>query len=456
MRHSPPERQPTCSGRPWRRGHAERLWKTFRMRGRWEESTSGMATSPGSPPSLHVSHASGCCTPSSTLKRPSIGLLNAFISRRQGGLDADRVHPGPAFQRDVLDAAERRPPCLDMDQALVVPIHPHVDVPDHSCTVGRAGTATDRCRRTCPRLGITPPALAEQPGFRAIFHSAAGARRRGSLDNRVTSRGGPRVRSSQDGGGGELASPGRERRPAPVRPPRAHGGRCRRRPPARRGNGHGDARSPGAAVLRCERRRLRPSCSWQRDRSWRGGSSCCEVVGGYAREVFGAGTEEYKRIIRASLLCAGLVGIGCYLTKLPSLARILPPRLRHRNTAHRPGSRDAEASHPAGQGGRPPPREAHHRRGPDPRRRGGGRATPRVVAGVHGAGSAHRARCTARGRPPPASRSSATPTRRRPSSRSRLPRSSCSPKARSGPARSSGGRPGSWKDCPSSRSSYRA
>ena len=38
------------------------------------------------------------------------------------------------------------------------------------------------------------------------------------------------------------------------------------------------------------------------------------VVGGYAREVFGAGTEEYKRIIRASLLCAGLVGIGCYLT----------------------------------------------------------------------------------------------------------------------------------------------
>ena len=43
-------------------------------------------------------------------------------------------------------------------------------------------------------------------------------------------------------------------------------------------------------------------------------------VGGYAREVFGAGTEEYKRIIRASLLCAGLVGIGCYLTSFPSRA----------------------------------------------------------------------------------------------------------------------------------------
>jgi exopolysaccharide biosynthesis polyprenyl glycosylphosphotransferase len=40
-------------------------------------------------------------------------------------------------------------------------------------------------------------------------------------------------------------------------------------------------------------------------------------VGGYARDVFGAGTEEYKRIIRASVLCAGLVGIGCYLTSFP-------------------------------------------------------------------------------------------------------------------------------------------
>src|SRR6478609_5759956 len=40
-------------------------------------------------------------------------------------------------------------------------------------------------------------------------------------------------------------------------------------------------------------------------------------VGGYSREVFGAGTEEYKRIVRASMLCAGLVGIGCYLTSFP-------------------------------------------------------------------------------------------------------------------------------------------
>src|SRR5688572_23986181 len=30
-----------------------------------------------------------------------------------------------------------------------------------------------------------------------------------------------------------------------------------------------------------------------------------QAVGGYSREVFGAGTEEYKRIVRASMLCAG-------------------------------------------------------------------------------------------------------------------------------------------------------
>jgi exopolysaccharide biosynthesis polyprenyl glycosylphosphotransferase len=41
------------------------------------------------------------------------------------------------------------------------------------------------------------------------------------------------------------------------------------------------------------------------------------AVGGYARDVFGAGAEEYKRVVKASLLSAGLVGIGCYLTNFP-------------------------------------------------------------------------------------------------------------------------------------------
>jgi exopolysaccharide biosynthesis polyprenyl glycosylphosphotransferase len=41
------------------------------------------------------------------------------------------------------------------------------------------------------------------------------------------------------------------------------------------------------------------------------------AVGAYARDIFGAGTEEYKLIIKSSVLSAALVGIGCYLTGFP-------------------------------------------------------------------------------------------------------------------------------------------
>jgi exopolysaccharide biosynthesis polyprenyl glycosylphosphotransferase len=37
--------------------------------------------------------------------------------------------------------------------------------------------------------------------------------------------------------------------------------------------------------------------------------------GGYDRGVFGAGADEYKAVVSASLLTAGMLGIGCYLTK---------------------------------------------------------------------------------------------------------------------------------------------
>jgi len=37
--------------------------------------------------------------------------------------------------------------------------------------------------------------------------------------------------------------------------------------------------------------------------------------GGYDRGVFGAGADEYKRVVNASLLAAGVLGIGCYLLK---------------------------------------------------------------------------------------------------------------------------------------------
>jgi exopolysaccharide biosynthesis polyprenyl glycosylphosphotransferase len=41
------------------------------------------------------------------------------------------------------------------------------------------------------------------------------------------------------------------------------------------------------------------------------------LVGGYSRDVFGVGTDEYKRVLNASVLAAGLVGVGAYLAKFP-------------------------------------------------------------------------------------------------------------------------------------------
>lgn len=39
------------------------------------------------------------------------------------------------------------------------------------------------------------------------------------------------------------------------------------------------------------------------------------LFGGYREDVFGAGTDEYKRVFNASVATAGLLGIGCYLAK---------------------------------------------------------------------------------------------------------------------------------------------
>jgi exopolysaccharide biosynthesis polyprenyl glycosylphosphotransferase len=41
------------------------------------------------------------------------------------------------------------------------------------------------------------------------------------------------------------------------------------------------------------------------------------VQGGYQNEIFGAGVDEYKRMISASALTAGAIGIICYLAKYP-------------------------------------------------------------------------------------------------------------------------------------------
>ena len=39
--------------------------------------------------------------------------------------------------------------------------------------------------------------------------------------------------------------------------------------------------------------------------------------GGYKSDLFGVGTDEYRRVLNASLLAAGLAGVGCYLAKYP-------------------------------------------------------------------------------------------------------------------------------------------
>lgn len=39
------------------------------------------------------------------------------------------------------------------------------------------------------------------------------------------------------------------------------------------------------------------------------------VMGGYQRDVFGVGPEEFKRVLNATFLTASVVGVGCYLAK---------------------------------------------------------------------------------------------------------------------------------------------
>jgi exopolysaccharide biosynthesis polyprenyl glycosylphosphotransferase len=39
------------------------------------------------------------------------------------------------------------------------------------------------------------------------------------------------------------------------------------------------------------------------------------AFGGYSASVFGAGPDEYKRVVHGSLLTAGLIGVACYLAK---------------------------------------------------------------------------------------------------------------------------------------------
>ena len=77
------------------------------------------------------------------------------------------------------------------------------------------------------------------------------------------------------------------------------------------------------------------------------------LSGGYRREIFGAGVDEYKRVANSSVVTAAAVGIACYLLRFPLsrgffvlvfllgtplliLGRFLVRRSVHR--AHRRGS----------------------------------------------------------------------------------------------------------------------
>ena len=106
------------------------------------------------------------------------------------------------------------------------------------------------------------------------------------------------------------------------------------------------------------------------------------VFGGYQESAFSVGTDEFKRVLNASLLTAGLVGVGCYLAQfqlsrgfyalefLIGIPLLLLGRLvLRRVAAPRPPCRDAV-----------PP--GAHRRDLRPHRRDRPRAQPRVVAGL--------------------------------------------------------------------------
>lgn len=41
------------------------------------------------------------------------------------------------------------------------------------------------------------------------------------------------------------------------------------------------------------------------------------LFGAYQRDAFGAGTDEYKRVLNGSLTAASIAGVGCYLAKFP-------------------------------------------------------------------------------------------------------------------------------------------
>ncbi len=70
------------------------------------------------------------------------------------------------------------------------------------------------------------------------------------------------------------------------------------------------------------------------------------LTGGYKKDVFGAGTDEYRRVFNASIIAAGLSGVGCYQVR--PVPRLLSARLRRRDPSAARRTVAAAASSPTG------------------------------------------------------------------------------------------------------------
>ena len=104
------------------------------------------------------------------------------------------------------------------------------------------------------------------------------------------------------------------------------------------------------------------------------------LLGGYRPQVFGAGLDEYKHMVNASMLTAAAVGIGCYLLQF-QLSRgffVLAFADRHPGAGARPVP--AASQHPPRPQPRRPPAPRDHRRQRGSRRRDRQRPASRDLA----------------------------------------------------------------------------
>ena len=178
------------------------------------------------------------------------------------------------------------------------------------------------------------------------------------------------------------------------------------------------------------------------------------LVGGTRATSSVPGTDEYKRVLNASVLAAGLVGVGCLPRQVLALPWLLPPALHHRCPDADRGPVPAPPGAVRRRTPRGPPAARPHSRHALPCGRGGQGAAPRDVAGLPRRRRAASRRPGSRPRPGPASPCSARPTSSYGALRWPTPTSSSSPAARSTRPASYAESPGSSRSA-TSKSSWR-